>query len=283
MSAPAVTFVIPIRHPAGVKDPALQRAVLAQTLRSIAAQSSRDWRLRIVCNPEQVLPELPARTERVHVDLPPNRAMEVATDRTEMVDALNFDKGSRVLAGVRDLDPGDRFMVVDDDDFISRRLTAWLAAQDPARGFYVEKGWSWVPGKPALRKLDAFHRCCGSCLSAPFGLWRASREPDDPDAIREIGCHWILPDRVAGTAEALAPVPFRAAVYRMANVNSMERHFERVGDSRAFMRKARQTRGRLTTKLRNAVRHYAEFRPADPLACREFFGGLLPPPAIRAD
>jgi len=282
MSAPAVTFVVPIRHPAGVKDPELQRAVLQQTLRSIAAQSTRDWRLRIVCNPEQALPDLPERTERVHVDLPPNRAMEVATDRARTVDALNFDKGSRVLAGVRDLAPQDRFMVVDDDDFVSRRLAAWLAAQDPAKGFYVDKGWSWVPGQPAFRRLDDFHRCCGSCLSAPFGLWRASWEPDDPDAIREIGCHWILPDRLGGTGDALSPVPFRAAVYRMANPNSMERHFVRVGDSRGFMRRALSRRGRPITRLRNALKHYSEFRPADPLACREFFGGLTPPPTVRA-
>ncbi|MEO0680747.1 MAG: hypothetical protein AAF192_10060 [Pseudomonadota bacterium] len=273
MSAPAVTFVIPIRHPDGVADRDEQRRTLAQTVASVCAQRGRSWRLRIACNRGQTLPPLPRGVEVVELDLPSNaEALSRAETREAMLDVFKRDKARRVLAALGDLGPRDRFMIVDDDDLVSCRLARFFERADPAQAFHVDAGWSWIEGHPALRRLDDFHRCCGTSLAAPWGHWRAFQAPQDDAALCELGCHWTLFDRLAGTAQAFRALPFRAAVYRLGHANSMEGLMARFGESRAFMRRRIVPGGRRLTRLRRRLDHYSQFRPIFPLLRREFFG-----------
>jgi len=275
MTSPAVTFVIPIRHPDGVRDRALQQRTLAQTFASIGAQSSGAWRLRVACNPGQPLPPLPDRAEVVEVDLAPVvQAFAEAGSLEETHRIFRRDKGLRVAAAIEDLGPDDRFMVVDDDDLVSRRLARFFERADPRRAYHVDRGWTWIEGRASLRMLDGFHGACGTCLAAPKRLWRIHESDGGADALQELGSHRLIYDRLAGTDDAFSSVPFRAAVYRLSHVNSTEHLMNRFGPSRRGLRKRMRPGGRFVTRLRTRAAHYAQFRPIFPILQREFFGGI---------
>jgi len=142
-----LTFVIPIRHPHNSKDwPALKQR-LAQTIRSIAGQDDARWRAIIVANEGSDLPALPVKFELKQVDFPPNPMVEqMDNDLETFRDSFRFDKGRRVLAGILDADITGYLMIVDDDDFVSCRLTSFVAAHPGQNGWFVRDGYVWRDG-----------------------------------------------------------------------------------------------------------------------------------------
>src|SRR3954468_18580989 len=89
-----VTFVIPVRHPDNARNWPALIARLAETARSIAAQTDDGWRGISAANTGAELPPLPAGFEIVRVPFPPNPLYDLTeANRQAAYDAVRFDKG----------------------------------------------------------------------------------------------------------------------------------------------------------------------------------------------
>src|SRR4051812_47151661 len=80
-----VTFVIPVRHPDNARNWPALIARLAETARSIAAQTDDGWRAIVVANSGAELPPLPAGFDTVRVTFPPNPLYDLTNDNREAV------------------------------------------------------------------------------------------------------------------------------------------------------------------------------------------------------
>jgi hypothetical protein len=219
-----LTFVIPLRHPQNSTDwPALKRR-LADTIRSIAGQDDVRWRAIIVANEGADLPVLPGNFAVKQVDFPPNPMFEQADNDLEAFrDACRLDKGRRVLAGILQADKTGYVMVVDDDDFVSRRLTSFVAGCPRENGWYVQNGYIWGDGGRLIYEYADFSKFCGTSHIIRADLYElpASVEAADPDYVRKMfGSHIFIREHLAARGQPLAPLPFVGAIYRIGHAGA---------------------------------------------------------------
>jgi hypothetical protein len=220
-------FVIPIRHPSTVLDPMAQYLMLKQTICSIANQLGPNWSGWIVANPGQRLPDIPKKFNVIYADLPIEATLSTARTREQHWSAFRLDKGRRVWEAVRRLNQEDVFMVVDDDDLVSRRLSRFIGSVNVRSGFYVNQGYSWQGGDHPFEPINNFHRLCGTSLliRVGFSLSHASSDRTGNDStISELGSHRLIVDRAIREGVPLEPIPFPGAVYRRASPNSDSTH-----------------------------------------------------------
>lgn len=218
-----LTFVIPIRHPANLRDPQAQLRILETTFPSYTAQTDDSWRAVLVANRGTPLPPLPKGFEVVWVDYDPNPEHELKDH--EFRQALNrflLDKGRRVWSGMTAFPDSRYFMVVDDDDFISRDLTAHVRAGS-GNGWYIDKGYGVeLDGKWAMA-LNRFHKISGSSHIVHADLYDLpAREDENFDlyAAEWLGAHGGITEKFEEIGKPLAPLPFPGAVYLVNNPNS---------------------------------------------------------------
>jgi hypothetical protein len=219
-----VTFLIPVRHPQNASDWSRLKANLAQTVRSISAQTHADWRGIIIANEGSDLPPLPAQFDVEWVQFPPNarHAMDSAS-REEVLDAFRFDKGRRVLRGMLRARNSRFFMIVDDDDFVSARITAYVADHKDAHGWTIDVGYVWNDGGSLLYRHSALNHVCGSSLIIRSDLYGLPQTFDEatPDYIKVmLGSHRRIADLLAERGTPLASLPFPGAIYRVGHAGS---------------------------------------------------------------
>ncbi len=219
-----LTFVIPLRHPQNSPDwPALQRR-LAQTVRSIAAQDDPRWRAIIVANEGAELPALPDKFHLKQVDFPPNPMFERGEHGLQAFrDSVRLDKGRRVLAGILAADKGGHVMVVDDDDFVSCRLTGFVGAHREGNGWYVQNGYIWGDGGKLIYEYPHFSQFCGTSHIVKTALYElpASVAEADPDDIRKLfGSHVFIREHLEERGAPLEPLPFVGAIYRVGHAGA---------------------------------------------------------------
>jgi hypothetical protein len=224
MHSVILTFIIPLRHPQNSADwPALKRR-LAETVRSIAGQDDMRWRAIIVANEESELPPLPANFEVKQVDFPPNPMFEQAGNDLEAFrEACRLDKGRRVLAGILEADRTGYVMVVDDDDFVSRRLTSFVAGYPEKNGWYVQRGYLWGDGGKLIYEYADFSTFCGTSHIIRADLYElpATVGAADPAYIRRMfGSHIFIREYLAARGRPLEPLPFVGAVYRIGHAGA---------------------------------------------------------------
>jgi hypothetical protein len=261
MNEVILTFVIPLRHPQNARDwPALKLS-LAQTVRSISGQDDVRWRAIIVANAGSDLPPLPDKFAVKHVDFPPNPMFERGdNDREAFLDSCRVDKGRRVLAGILEADRNGYVMVVDDDDFVSCRLTGFAASRAGDNGWYVQNGYIWGDGGRLIYEYPDFWKFCGTSHIVRTALYDlpACVEAADPDYVRRIfGSHVYVRDHLAELGVPLEPLPFLGAVYRMGHANAHSRSgglIRQVFYKRELLRNPFQLAGRLSRlRLLNAA------------------------------
>jgi glycosyltransferase involved in cell wall biosynthesis len=219
-----LTFVIPLRHPHNSPDwPALKRR-LADTMRSIAGQDDVRWRAIVVANEGSDLPPLPDNFKVKQVDFPPNPMFEQGNNDLEAFrDSVRLDKGRRVLAGILEADKTGYVMVVDDDDFVSCRLTSFVAAHLGENGWYVRNGYIWGDGGRLIYEYADFSKYCGTSHIVRTALYElpASVESADPDYLRRIfGSHVFIREYLEERGEPLQPLPFVGAIYRVGHAGA---------------------------------------------------------------
>jgi hypothetical protein len=219
-----LTFLIPVRHPANSRDWARSKANIAETVRSISAQTNSDWRGLIIANEGSELPDLPERFDVEWVHFPPNAMHDQGTQsREEFLDAVRLDKGRRVLKGMLRARDSRFFMLVDDDDFISSRIVQFVSEYPNSNGWLIDRGYFWDDGSALLQQLDNFNRVCGTShiiRSDLYGL-PSSFEEAAPEYIKTmLGSHYRLADSMAERGAPLANLPFRGAIYRVGQSGS---------------------------------------------------------------
>lgn len=222
-----LTFIIPLRHPENSRDwPALKRR-LAQTFRSIAGQDDSRWRAIVVANEGSDLPELPANFELKQVRFPPNPMFEQGNNtREDFLDSCRLDKGRRVLAGILQADRSGYSMVVDDDDFVSCRLTSFAAGRLGENGWYMEKGYIWGDGGKLIYEYADFWKFCGTSHIVRTALYDlpATVAASDPDYLKRIfGSHVFVRGYLEARGKPLEPLPFAGAIYRIGHAGAHSR------------------------------------------------------------
>ncbi len=216
----SLTFVIPVRHHDTVPDwPDVRRRML-MTAESVAGQIGGSWHAVVVANEGTDLPPLPEGFSVVRVDLPvrvlpgwDGGAGEAARNRV-----VREDKGARVLAGIVAAQPTGHVMVLDYDDFVSRRLAALTESAPDSPGWVVDSGYVYDGGPLTYHKRRGFNDLCGTSLivhSSLLGL-EAGADTDPEHVARALGSHVFLARDLASGGTPLVPCPFPGAIYRVA-------------------------------------------------------------------
>jgi hypothetical protein len=249
-SNPVLTFVIPLRHPANASDWSAIKRRLTQTVQSIAAQDSERWQAIIVANAGADLPPLPRNFRVKSVDFPPNPMFERGENELEAFrEACRLDKGRRVLAGVQEAGAGGYIMMVDDDDFVSLRLTSFVAAHQGANGWYVDKGYLWGDGGAFVYEYPDFSSFCGSSHIIRADLYQTPANSSEEALIRKLyGSHVFIREHLAERGKPLAPLPFLGAVYRIGHAGAHSKStglFRQVFFKRDLLRNPFKIFGRL--------------------------------------
>ena len=263
-----LTFLIPVRHPANSADWARLKANLTQTVRSIAAQTHSDWRGIIIANEGSDLPELPERFSVEWVRFPPNELHDLGSgSREQILDAFRLDKGRRVLMGMLRARDSRFFMIVDDDDFVSSRITQYAADHPQANGWIIDMGYVWNDGGSILYRHPALNHVCGSSLIIRSDLYRLpeSFEAATPEYIKEmLGSHRRIGALLAERGTPLASLPFPGAIYRVGHSGS---HSQTPPILRKYVLNRQTLR-----RPHQIVTNLARLRLVDGAAKREFFG-----------
>lgn len=224
---PVVTFVIPVRHQDNAKDWPGLISRLVETAASIAAQTHVGWRAIVVANQGGHLPPLPQGFDVVRVNHRPNPLHDIgAANREAVYEAIRLDKGLRVLAGMLAAGETGYFMVVDDDDFVSRDIVAHAAKHDGANGWAVDRGFVWTEGGRLVILHSRFASLCGTSHIVRSDLY------DLPTSIEEageryikdmLGSHVRIDGILAAHGTPLSPLPFAGAVYRVGHAGAHSR------------------------------------------------------------
>jgi len=268
MSDIALSFIVPVRHPANAKDWGLLKRNLAQTLGSIANQTDDRWQGAVIANHGADLPDMPAGFRVVNVDFPPNPLHDMESADLEAVyDAFRLDKGRRVLAGLVELRPQGHVMICDDDDLVSRRLTEWVSQNRTNNGWWIQNGYVWADGGAWLYRCGDFSDLCGTSHIIRADLYALPVTMDgwsESEIKRSLGSHrFIKGDLDARTP--LEPLPFFGAVYRVGHPGA---HSQSPGLFRKFFPKT------LLKRPKELVRRLLRLRVLTGATRREFFGPL---------
>lgn len=220
----ALTFVIPVRHQANAKDWSRLKANLTQTLASISNQTTGSWNAIIVANEGADLPALPDKVEALRVTFPPNTLHEKGNaTQEEFYEAFRIDKGRRVLAAMLAAGKTGHFMIVDDDDFVSRRLAQFVEQNSSGNGWIIRDGYYWTDQGTMLFRYPDLNRVCGSTLIIRADLYDlptvASGWSDD--RIKTLlGSHKQIADHLSDAGTPLSSLPFPGAVYRIGHAGA---------------------------------------------------------------
>ena len=177
MSGEPFTFGIPLIARAAAQDWPLVQALLGLSLRSLAGQGDRDFRV-IVAGHDRPAIDTAVPLHFLRVDWPVQALRADNLDRGRKVQAIN----EMVLAG-----GGGLLMILDADDWVDIRLVA-LARETilPGQiGAVIERGFAIDPRGRALpiphEAFDqTFDRLCGSSVVArldPSGRDALHRDP----------------------------------------------------------------------------------------------------------
>lgn len=237
MSDSPLTFIIPVCHPANCKDwPALQRN-LAQTIASVSAQTCDHWKAVVVANHGAALPHLPPHCTVCRVDFAPNPHYEQGESTLEHFrESIRLDKGRRVLAGILAAGDMGHVMIVDADDLVSNRLSAFVAAHPEHFGWYVDRGYAYQEGSSILARFPKFHELCGTShivRADLFDLPHTLESAPEPYIRQILGSHIVIQRHLAQRGTPLAPLPFPGAIYRVGHALS---HSQSKGLYRAFFK-----------------------------------------------
>jgi hypothetical protein len=219
-----LTFIIPVRHPENARNWQQVKRNLSETALSISRQQGNGWKAVIVANHGAELPALPQGFEVKRVDFAPNQLNAQSNrDSERLYESIRSDKGRRILAGMLHAGEMGHVMVVDDDDFVSRRLVSFVADNPQANGWYIRNGYIWSDRGRLLYRSGDFSRVCGTSHIVRSDLYHLppSFEAAEETYIRRmLGSHLYLHESLNASGTPLEPLPFTGAVYRTGHAES---------------------------------------------------------------
>lgn len=224
---PALSFVIPVRHPDNAKDWDGVVRRLMQTVESISQQDSSDWDGLIVMNRGISLPGLKAPWRIVEVDFPPNQHFDLSEHGKQVAyDAFRLDKGRRLCAGILAASESEYIMPCDDDDFVSTAIARHVSVHRGVPGWKIEKGFSWGEGSSFLVGENQFDSRCGTSYIVRRDLLELGATVGETDVEymkRMFGSHLLIAKVLGKAGHPFSVLPFRGAVYRMGHAGAHSR------------------------------------------------------------
>jgi hypothetical protein len=270
MTEALLTFLVPVRHPKNAKNWQLLKSNLAQTAQSIAAQTDPRWRAIVVANREADLPDFPDGFAVIRVDFPPNLQYDLGSAALDDVyEAVRFDKGRRILAGLMEVKPQGHIMLVDDDDLVSNRLTEFVAQNSASNGWFIENGYLWSEGGRLLLKCKNFSGLCGTSHIVRSDLYIIPHKVDDNAeayAKRIFGSHIMIEKYLRDSGTPLAPLPFHGAIYRVGHAGA---HSQSSSILKTILGEG------VLKRPRRAIRQLLSVRWLTTPLRREFFGVIF--------
>lgn len=258
-----LTFIIPVRHQDSSDQWDVLLKNLGETMQSIRAQTSSDWKCIVVANDGAKLPEIPNGFKLCFVNFPPNLLYKRGeADINAFRDTIRLDKGMRILAGIESAGATDYLMFVDDDDFIHRDLTKFVCEHKGGNGWYVKKGLIWKDGGDLVLNTNRFNQSCGTSHIVRYDLLSMvyeSGEASVESVKKMLGSHIHLKKQLDKNNTPLKPLPFRGAIYRVghSDAHSNSKRFFQYGFSvQSFIRHPVKTLAyflslrRITKKIR---------------------------------
>ena len=223
-----VTFIIPVRHQHNAKNWMIIKDHLTDTIKSISNQDTTGWKAIIVANHGADLPEIPNNFEVVRVDFPPNPIFEKGSAPIEKVyEAVRSDKGRRVLAGMLHAGKMGHVKVVDDDDFVSRKITSFVSMHRESNGFYIQDGYVWEDGGNWLFHYDGnFSKLCGTSHIVRADLYNLPSSISDASESyiqNMLGSHIFIDNYLNNNNSPLSRLPFLGAIYRIGHTENHSR------------------------------------------------------------
>jgi hypothetical protein len=267
-----LTFIIPVRHQDNASDWRSLKNRLGQTIRSISSQDAEGWKAVIVANHGADIPDLPKNFDVKRVDFPPNPFYARGNTDIEMFrDAVRIDKGRRILAGMLHAGEMGHIMIVDDDDFVSRRLTSFVAAHRNENGWYFNGGLVWGEGGILMYRRDKFWLFCGTSHIIRSDLYQIPPKAEAADETyirRMLGSHIFIKEYLGQTGTPLAPLPFIGTIYRTGHAGS---HSKSAGVLKQYL-----LQRSLLKKPWLVPARFARLRIKTSQIETEFFGKALP-------
>lgn len=222
---PVLGFVTSIRHPHNSTDYAAVEAMLRESVTAWLGQTDPRFVIVVVANRPVELPQ-DERLHQVQVSFPP--PSDARAPRTGIAAVLR-DKGTKNAVGLaRARELGAEYvMFVDADDFISRRLTAFVAAKNGAPGWTIADGWRVNLQRRAVRRhFEDFHLQCGSShivradLLPPTAAGVTATQDELYDEQGELLERWLGSHMHIHDDLPLSYLPFPGALYRVGTDQS---------------------------------------------------------------
>ncbi|HEY1374910.1 MAG TPA: glycosyltransferase family A protein [Candidatus Binatia bacterium] len=199
-----LAFVVPVKSRRIARSWDYVSRLFERTLRSLCAQTSREFRVIVVCH------ERPA----INFDHPAVSYIEADWDPPSISDfkALLKDKSGKLRAGIlaaRAFAPTHAMAV---DDCVSNRLAGYVCENSDRHGWYFETGYLHRDGSRRIfLKPHDFYNWCGTCAIVSFDWMANSPAPDGGEPVGFGGSS--MKRRMMQRGAALEPLPFPVAVY----------------------------------------------------------------------
>lgn len=162
-----LVFLISLRHPDNANDFTQVEKLLSITLNSICGQTSKDFRVVVVCN---ALPNIEFKDDRIFyhvVDFPVPSKLKAS----ELEAEPKFkDKGTKYMAGLlysRRFNP-EYVYIVDSDDWVNINLVSFLQKEPTYPIWCVSKGFMVNYPVKEYKRVSGLSRYCGSTFIYDF-------------------------------------------------------------------------------------------------------------------
>ncbi len=231
-------FLVPIPHPLSCRSYSRTVSLFEDTLRSICAQLNSDFHVLVICNERPPVRFDHPSVEYLLVDFDPvpPHAAGIRIDEGSGLQIrfsdrqARTDKGCRFFMGIqhaRRLRPS-HVMFVDDDDFVSNRISAFVQRHRAENGWFLRDGYLYSAGSTRMATMSNFNKKCGSGEILPFEplLWPEELPMDatkteilarvDNYHLKQVlGGHRRAPSYFARRGRRLEPLPFPGAVWHV--------------------------------------------------------------------
>lgn len=212
-----LVFVIPLQSIAVSNSWERVSQLFDKCIQSVCQQTSPHFHAIVVCHEKPNITFKHPQISYVEVDFPvPDITNGTVRD---IISRKDTDKGRKLLRGLvaaQEFNP-THTMLLDADDYISKRLAEFVYQHRQANGWFINKGYRYIPGSRWIyKKSSGFNTMCGSCNIIRNDL---NRIPEKPEYNRGYGYYKFYIDHakvikvLAEAGTPLEPMPFLGAVY----------------------------------------------------------------------
>ncbi len=204
-------FVIPVKsQKTATSWPDLSN-LFERCLKAVCNQTSSAFHVMVVCNERPDTSFHHPNVTYLDVGFPvPKPEYNARVD----------DRAKRVVAGIlaaRELKPS-HIMSVDADDCVSKHIAEFVAANQEANGWYVNRGYEYEEGSRKIftRRKD-FQKICGTCNIINTKLFTLPEKMTTYEELtgydRFIGGHPVAKTDLAERGTPLKPLPFPGVIF----------------------------------------------------------------------